>query len=550
MRKTIVHIIHPTVGYRVSAHETCACNELIALCNRHLIDRSYIAFDYNYFKRNVMFFNGKLVALEPTAYLDVVNHYRGPKRKMYLSAMKQLCEEGLNARDYKIKMFVKPERQPYDRVMSKAPRAIQARTPKYNLAIGRYLHVFEEWFYELPDVGPSATRCVTKGLNSHQVALLLIEKSSWFSNPLYIAADHSKFDSTIRVEHLKHEHWIYDKCFKSGFLRRCLHKQLVNFGTSRHGIRYRISGTRMSGDFNTGLGNSLINYLVLRSFLGGLKSEILLDGDDSILIIERDDWKKLDFRHFERMGFETTFQFFDDITQVDYCQSKLVLSAHPIMCRNPCRAISHAAVCLRKYPPHQYQQWFGNVADCLYYTNPGMPIYDFYKLYGDTSVILDEDYYRKMENAERLDLVVDRMAFFRTWGIDPEQQRAIEGALRHFKPYKNIKPYTRRKHDINANRRKQQAVAESIAERFSTLCATDTEFWCQFGQRPSQAIPGWANSTGTDAAYQQAKKKTSQKRATFHDDGTTTQLGRRWVNSRRRHRGSSYYHGCTANILC
>lgn len=550
VNKTMIHVIHPTVGYGISAHETCSCNELLALCNRHLIDRTYIKYEHQYFIENSKFLLNEVEALEPTAFLTIVNKYRGPKRKMYLSALKQLNEEGLNPRDYQIKMFVKAEKMPLEKVNTKPPRAIQARSPKYNLSIGRYLHVFEEWLYPRSGGGPSGTRSITKGLNPQEIAKLLIEKASWFRNPLFIAADHSKFDSTIRKEHLKFEHACYDKAFRSGYLRRLLHKQIVNRGRSRYGIRYRVTGTRMSGDFNTGLGNSLINFVVLKSFVKHVKAEILLDGDDSILIIEMDDRDKLDFTHFERMGFETTYEFFDDITQVDYCQCKLVLSTVPTMCRNPCRALSHAAVCLRKYTPDRYQLWFGNVADCLAQTNQGMPIYSVYYDYADTTTILDEDYTRRMEGVVRGRLKVERMPFFRTWGIDPEAQQRIESVLRNFKPYKNFKTKSNRKNDRIYSRRKQQTIAEGIAQRNAALCPTDFEFWCQFGQRPSQAIPGWTSAATTAAAESAARKKASEKTTHNNNECPPKEHGGRRLYHRSRHRSCDYYHGITAVVLC
>lgn len=155
-------------------------------------------------------------------------------------------------------MFVKPDKYPEAAIRDKAPRAIQYRSPMYNLLIGRFLHVYEHALMEKLD-GPSQTPFLAKGYNNQERAQILMEKISMFKNPQYICLDHSKFDSSISAELLKVEHLVYWKQFKNKWLRHLLKYQINNRGYTKSGIRYSIRGTRMSGDYNTGLGLSLIH---------------------------------------------------------------------------------------------------------------------------------------------------------------------------------------------------------------------------------------------------------------------------------------------------
>lgn len=500
-----LYVINPTVGYSVRVHSTCMCNELVALHNRHLIDRSYIAYDDAYFKTNFRRVSKgwKYPLVMRNTYLDVAMSYAGRKRKIYLSARKQLLMEGMTQRDYIIKMFVKQDRYEESLIRDKMPRAIQARTPKFNLKLATYLQPFEHLFYVEPGLGPSGTRVVSKGMNPHEIALLFVKKAGYFDDPVYISCDHSKFDSTVRVEHLRAEHRIYLKSYPSKVLAGLLRAQINNKGFSRHGIKYSIRGTRMSGDYNTGLGNSLLNRAVLESWVINIKHEIILDGDDSIVIVEANDLNKLDRSHFTKMGFETTLEIHREITNVDYCQARLVLCDPPVMCRNPCRALSNAAVCLRKYPIHLYREWMSSVFDCLVKTHVGIPLYHVLKHHVRKFRLVDEDYNRKMEGFDNSVVrVMDREAFAKTWNLTPHNQLLIENELSVYFGYK-LTPKLKLNHYLFKHKylscgldknvadtlNKQSLIASTIGSRFHTLPTSSYEFWYKFGQNPPE--PGF-----------------------------------------------------------
>lgn len=330
-----IFLVNPPIdGYRIATHRGCSCNELIALHNRHLIDRELREYDKEY-----MLSQFRKVSrswkfnVEKMPMHEIVKGYTGGKRRMYYRAMLDL-KFGLRPTDSHISMFVKPDKYPESDIQDKAPRAIQYRHPRYNLSLAVFLKPFEHHFYELE--GSDGLRVITKGMNHTELARLFLEKISLYEDPVFIECDHSKFDSTINVHHLKFEHSVYNRTFKSSHLRLLLRKQLFNKGYSRNGLKYYVKGTRMSGDYNTGLGNSLLNRAVLESWLT-VPASIMLDGDDSVIILERRDVKHLDFSHFAKCGFTTEIALRYEMNKVEYCRRRLVLCDPPMFVRNPLR---------------------------------------------------------------------------------------------------------------------------------------------------------------------------------------------------------------------
>lgn len=377
---------------------------------------------------------------ERVSLQDAVNEYRGKKKKIYFKAMQDIRFHGVLGTDSNIKMFVKPDRYPEDVVADKSPRAIQYRHPRYNLALATYLKPFEHVFYEHP--GMDGLRVVTKGLNYRQIADLFIQKSQLYKRPVYLSLDHSKFDSTVNEDHLRFEHRQYNRVYKDNTLRKLLKKQLFNKGYSRHGIKYTIRGTRMSGDYNTGLGNSLLNRVVLESFCRGVKHSIMLDGDDSVVIVEKEALDKLDFSHFERMGFQTKWEVNTEMTKVVFCQKQIVFSNPPTMCRDFHRALSHMAVCLKRYVGKGFARWLAGVFECEAFTNKNMPLFSMLLGLVKMKGLRDEEWYRKMSNeTEMLGDYVDYQAFSATFDIPIHTIKLFEEALSNTFGYHHIADY-------------------------------------------------------------------------------------------------------------
>ncbi len=113
-----------------------------------------------------------------------------------------------------------------------------------------------------------------KGMDVRTVAKVLREKWDMFPNPVAIGLDASRFDQHVSVPALEFEHSVYLSCFKQKKHRERLAKllklQLENHctGYAEDGvIKYTTTGTRMSGDMNTSLGNCVLMCSLIHSYL-------------------------------------------------------------------------------------------------------------------------------------------------------------------------------------------------------------------------------------------------------------------------------------------
>lgn len=418
------------------------CNELRSLTNRHLINRQEVreSFDprlwANIARRTMVYYPKNL---HPISYGEVVAKYTGTKKRMYYRAMLDLLEHGYRSKHAVVNMFVKPDRYPWDACYEKDPRAIQYRRPHFNIAMSAYISPFEHEIYESVTYGvTSGTRVIAKGLNNYRRAELILHKAAHFRRPLYVLLDHSRFDSTINCDHLRSTHRKYQRAFRSGTLAKLCKAQLKNRGFTRGGIQYLAVGTRMSGDPDTGCGNSVVNADCLWGFLDYCsitKYDFILDGDDSIVFVEQAEQSKLDFGYFAKVGFVTKIAMTTNIHQAEFCQSRLILAEPPVMVRNPERAMSHSSVSRRYYPPNRWCDWLSAVGHCELATNIGVPVMQEYgrQLASLSARPLFDDDVRWRMSLHKIDAkpipvtIAARDSMYEAWGIPHAIQVMLEG---------------------------------------------------------------------------------------------------------------------------
>lgn len=318
---------------------------------------------------------GDWTTLVPWSLKQVVESYTGGKRKIYERAMESVMNCTFNKSWAKVRMFVKPDKYDICKIKQKVPRAIQYRKPEFNLLVAQYLRPIEEKFYNLKN--GKGLRYVAKGRNLQQRASDIINIWESFRNPVIISIDHSKFDSCVRVEHLRALHRFYLSIFKSKHLYFILRHQLNNKGFSMQGLKYKVKGTRMSGDYDTALGNTLLNFFVIYSVLDRMDVDghFYIDGDDGLIFIERAHLSKFQehTHYFEWMGFETKISI-DDLSTFEFCQTKLIRSSPPVLCRDPRKVVSNLCVSLRKYDSVTWPKIFQGKVICEYWANQGVPI--------------------------------------------------------------------------------------------------------------------------------------------------------------------------------
>nr|QTJ63687.1 RNA-dependent RNA polymerase [Odonatan tombus-related virus] len=224
-------------------------------------------------------------------------------------------DKNSNKHSARITPFTKIEKM---RTEYRAPRLIQARHPSFNIKYGAYIKPIEKHLKTNPQF--------SKG-NYRKMAEKIVEMKNKYS--CYTELDHTSFDAHITTEHLRLTHTFYSACHGPNSELRQLSKQTIkNVAKTRDKITYRVRGTRMSGDVDTSLGNSLINYAIIKQGLEHLKLEgdVIVNGDDSIIFTH----KPIDTEKFIRI-----MRFYNmeskckptvtEIHKVDFCQHRLVI---------------------------------------------------------------------------------------------------------------------------------------------------------------------------------------------------------------------------------
>lgn len=392
-------------------------------------------------------------SLTKWSHQHFVDAYQGHKRAMYQNACDSLRLKPIDISDSYISAFVKAEKINLTAKPDPAPRIIQPRSPRYNVAVGVYIKPIEGVLYDLiAKVFGSPT--VMKGLNADQVGEVFQEKWKQFREPVAIGLDASRFDQHCSKRILKWEHSIYKIFFpRSKELQKLLRWQLHNTGFANVGdgrIKYRTHGCRMSGDMNTGLGNCLIMCALIWSFFKDKCAiELANNGDDCVVIMERQDLHHCDSIPvwFEEMGFTMKVEEpVYELEHVEFCQSR------PVAVGNCYRMVRDPKVCLTKdlisvknlSTESAWRYQCQAISDCGLAAFGDMPIFcEFYKM-------LDTGYHHKRktefcttgfefqarglhhEGGVISDLT--RFSFYKAFDITPDMQIDMEELYRGLQP--------------------------------------------------------------------------------------------------------------------
>lgn len=434
------------------------------------------------------------VGFAPVAELQaIVNCYTGGKRKIYHNAMLEYFAFGVSKKNAMLKSFVKFEKQNLD----KAPRVINPRTPIYNLLLGAYIKCLEKQFFKSINKAfkSQTTHTVVKGIDNIQAANVLHQKWNRFSNPVAIGLDATKFDMHVSRTALEYEHLFYLKVHstqrnefselwdryhrynssktddaplvhpsrvKNGtrpLLWWLLAQQLDNQGKAHFPdgkLRFKMRGTRSSGDMNTSLGNCIIMCGLIYAWTQrvGVQCELANNGDDCVVILEQDDLAK--FSHgvedyFTQKGFRMQIEKpVYEFEEIEFCQSHPVYDGEQFkMIRNVDTAMIKNAMCLVPIANKKsYQKWLGAVGLCEGVLCSGIPIMqEFAATYRRLGCRVSKKYVQNMmRNTGRAinnDLSRDklrmvpvsdksRLSFYKAFGILPDHQVAVETHLKSY----------------------------------------------------------------------------------------------------------------------
>lgn len=293
----------------------CHHNDIVALHNRYLKDTPKVSCNLKIVKQLtdefigliLPHFSGKISASE------FLSEKKGALGVRYSEATKNLIEQGFDLNKHNdIKMFIKNEK--YSEL--KPPRAIMGRNPMFNIAYGQYTVPIEHAMMQLPQF--------TKGRN-------FLERGECFENltgEWYLENDYSKYESSQRLIILD---TIEKRIFRAlypgdAFIMDLYESKLMKKGMTSNGVKFKFIGCRGSGDMDTGLFNSILNWIACRYFEihnnFPWSGKFIVDGDDGVIKSPRG--VECFLNTFEHFGFEAKLELRKDYHDVNFCSSKFV----------------------------------------------------------------------------------------------------------------------------------------------------------------------------------------------------------------------------------
>jgi hypothetical protein len=449
----------------VQINDDCIGNEFVSLTRRHLltsereetperrrvIDEAFRLLNKHYPPEHLTPFS-----------IDRVIQAKAPSlRRKYKNAYTELCNRGLDARDYRISMFIKLERMSYpgndvSSLTLKPPRAIQARSAKFNLCAQKYFIPYARlWKHRVSPEQPNTP--FMKGFNQKQIAEILRDDWESFNDPVAILFDHERWDSGLTRYWLIKEHKYYDAHFNAAELRQLLAKQLKNKGRTRHGLRYVVIATRMSGDPDTGDGNSTCNLALILHLIRMILARKRVMGDDSVVIMERWDYENILKARLGDLGvlygWKTSVKVVYQFEDIEFCQCQPVLTSNGwLMVRNPLRTFTRATTCINQsviLNPALFKRWLKGVGLSEKAVNPGVPVHSAFAGWciraSSHDAIYDpgyKDWLRKIPGVvSHVISEESRLSYELAFGISVPYQRQLENyfnTLEHNFVYQNV----------------------------------------------------------------------------------------------------------------
>lgn len=442
---------------------SCTCNEFKGLTERHLLPQ-LPEYDASRDETNEVLESMERIVTEfaepihnrPVSHKVLMELTRPNIKQRYQRAYENMqsrrrawCEipSGVSA-------FVKIEKMPLSKI-EKPPRLIQYRDFKYTYMMKKYQVSMSKQLKTIDKkmFGQKMNTAFTKLYDNPGIAKVLRDSWEEFVDPVGLCLDHSTWDAHVTPEMIDIEHIFWANTFERGYhskqFIRLMAKQGINRGRTKHGIKYIVQGSRMSGEFSTSDGNCILNYSLLCTWLlkhNVEKFRVHVNGDDSVIIIDRSELYKLNLPcegeqipWFRRANMETKLdRVAHDFRNIEYCQSSPIrINGVWRMIRKPLRVISRSMLCEGK--------WFKRLNDfiastglCELACNLGVPILQSWSLYLfsfiEKNPLKGVDYRpaRFSGNSEiepQPVSLTSRLDFFQAFGISPAEQIAIESNI-------------------------------------------------------------------------------------------------------------------------
>lgn len=389
----------------------------------------------------------------PYNYQQFVDTYKGRKKEVYQRVLHDMRSGRMSVEESAhVEVFIKNEKTDRTSKADPVPRVISPRRPQFNLRVGRFIKKIEhKVFASIGKLFEHPT--VIKGYNYMKSASLLKEKWDMFEKPVAVGLDASRFDQHVSKVALEMEHEVYLKCFASkkdrSKLAALLKHQLVNrcIGYAKDGmLKYKVEGTRMSGDMNTSLGNCVLMCGMIWAYLKdrGIKGSLANNGDDCVVFMEQRDLQKFSKGlggWFLDMGFNMQVEKpVYEFEHVEFCQTKPIFDGVDwTMCRNPRTAIAKDSVMMHEWAgPKLFKGWLDAVGVGGLSMTGGLPVFQsFYRMYcrsGERRKIPVEliswNMQQEMKNGSVRKVAKitpeARSSFYSAFGCTPDEQIELE----------------------------------------------------------------------------------------------------------------------------
>lgn len=447
--------------WRPWVHAVCPHNEIAALLLRSLSPLppmvmsgrlgNVVSKQFSVLRRLARSYDGNV-----WTHLQTAMSYNGRLRRRYLEAERSLRVDGpIGFEDYYLRPFLKAEKFNAAAKLAK-PRMIFPRSPRYNLALASWLKPFEHWLWGRLTArkflrGTGVGRIVAKGLNPRQRANLIVRKFRALDDAVVVEVDGKSWESHVGLAQIIQEHSVYKAAYPgSRELDYLLCKQHTLEGKLQCGAKFSREGGRASGDFNTGMGNSIIMLCIVVGVLQSLtdKFDLLVDGDNAIVFLPRQTFSRVMSVFAQHVldvsGHELTLE-----KPVDYVEGIVFGQSHPVylgarygwtMVRDPRKVMSNALSSHRWLKEEKFaREWARGVAACELSLALGVPVLQAWSsalqrhLGGPEGVRAHPhtDYFYQgawfAGLADRREVSPEtRVSYERAFGISPEEQLYME----------------------------------------------------------------------------------------------------------------------------
>lgn len=204
----------------------------------------------------------------------------------------------------------------------KAPRLIQGATPEYICIMGPFFMAVQQMIKLLWN--KDAPLFFTSGANAKTMS-----KAIFSHNGRKLEDDVGAFDTSVSENQCNNEYWMTKKFGASPLVLQLFRHNIHTHGMTHHGVRYKVKGTRKSGDPFTSVYNSILNGCMhlwaycrlatrtVKQALGEVK--MLVQGDDNVL---SHPGPKLDFRWLlGLLGFDCEALYRDNVYDIEFCSN-------------------------------------------------------------------------------------------------------------------------------------------------------------------------------------------------------------------------------------